>query len=122
MPVAQPLMPESATPVALPGYEILEREQVLAFLAARPHLESVLEEAPRRVERAFGKKLPLRLRIFRDREESGSAELVVEIVSGKVGADAWKEGDRNLRRLHEQWLVAVPREVTRDLLFVTEPA
>lgn len=121
MPVAQPSAPERVATHALTGYSMPDGDEVLTFVAARPHLRLTLEEAPRRVERAFGRNLPLRLKVFHDCEEPASAELVVEIVTGNAGAEGWMEGERNLRRLHEQWLAAVPREITRDILFVTEP-
>ncbi len=81
----------------------------------------ILEAAPDYVEQKFGTKLPLRLRVFRDREEPSCAELVVEIVTGGIGSEAWDAADTRLRRLHEQWLVTLPRDVTRSILFVTEP-
>ena len=119
MSIAQPTKPESALLRTLAGYEIRELDSVVAFLRARPHAESALKDAPANVERAFGLNFPLRLKLFRDREEPGSAELVVEIVTGSSGG--WEEDDRKLQRLHELWLSGLPREVTRDILFVTEP-
>src|SRR5688500_11667272 len=119
MSVAQPIKPGSTLLRALAAYEIPEPDSVIAFLTARPFAESALQDAPANVERAFGQSFPLRLKVFRDREEPGSAELVVEIVTGSSGG--WEEDDRKLQRLHELWLSGLPREITRDILFVTEP-
>jgi hypothetical protein len=122
MAVGQPVAPKPVDPAVPAGYSILDESEVIAFLDARPRLGPILDEAPIRVERTFGRKLPLRLRVFRDRGEPGSAELVMEIVTGEAGANAWIDADLNLRRLYEEWLAGIPREVSHDILFVTEPA
>ena len=88
-----------ATDVALTGYIVPERDAALAFLGEHPHLLAILDSAPDRVERAFGKKLPLRLRVFRDRDEPSCAELVVEIVTGGSGSEAWAAAEASPRRL-----------------------
>ena|SRR5258708_15631255 len=121
MAVAHPVAPKQTAPAALAAYTMPNEEEIVAFLEARPRLVGIVDEAPNRVERVFGKKLPMRLKVFYDREEPGSAELVVEIVTGKSGTEAWIDADLNLLRLHEDWLVGIPRDVISDILFVTEP-
>jgi len=103
------------------GFSVGEIDAVERFLCDHPQVRPVLSAAPDHIKRAFGKRLPLRLRIFRDREAPLSAELVVEIITGPGGSDSWDIADRNLHHLHEQWLAGLPRDATRDILFVTEP-
>jgi hypothetical protein len=103
------------------GYVVHDAIEVNAFLCEHPELRPILVAAPERVARAFGKRMPLRLRIFRDREEPSCGELIVDILTGASGSDAWSAADANLRQLHEQWLAALPRETVRNILFVAEP-
>jgi|SRR5579872_4560545 len=105
----------------LANYHVHAPAEVRSFLFARAELRSVLEFAPRYVRRVFGAAPPLRLSVFRDRDEPSFAQLLVEIVTGRTGEAAWAEADAALRQLHETWLVSLPRQVTRDVLLVTEP-
>lgn len=84
-----------------------------------PDLLPILRGAPRSIEEAFGRRLPMRLRVFHDWEEPTYAELIVEILFG--GSDSWDAAEACLRNLHERWLKALPREATRFILFVAEP-
>jgi hypothetical protein len=110
-----------ATRPELGAYAFWDRGETMRFVERRPALWPVLEEAPRRVASVFGSELPLRLRLFRDRENPESEELVVELITGMADADAWDEAERKLRELYDGWLVKLPRDLTREVLFVVEP-
>ena len=109
---------------ALPAdrYLVPEKHDVLCFLGEHPGLDSLLEAAPGYVERAFGQRLPMRLTVFRDADEPSFSQLLVEVLTGRTGEDAWAAADSALHLLHETWLVSLPRHVTRNILFVAEPS
>ena len=106
----------------LAGYIVPNQGDTLLFLEEHPQLLPILDAAPRRVAQAFGKKLPLRLRLFRDQDDPACVELIVEILTGECGASGWAAGDLKLMRLHTQWLASLPRNITSNVLFVAEPA
>jgi len=103
------------------GYIVQDAVEVWAFLREHPELHPILDSAPDRVATAFGARMPLRLRIFRDRDEPSCGELIVDILTGESGSEAWASADANVRRLHEQWLSNLSRESVRGILFVAEP-
>ena len=111
MPAAQLAPPDLA------AYKVLDPESVSCFLDSHPALRPILAEAPGRIERAFGRRLDVRLKLFRDHEEPSAAEIVVEIVAG----GSWESAEEALGRLHQHWLAGLPRDITRNILFVTEP-
>ena len=105
----------------LGNYLIAEVNDVMRFLREHPELASLLQVAPNHVERVFGRALPIRLKVFRDGNEPSYSQLLFEIVTGRIGEDAWVVADSALHNLHETWLVSLPRELTRNILFVAEP-
>ena len=104
------------------AYQVSAPNDVLNYLRDHAGLCPVLAAAPEHVKRAYGRRLPLRLCVFRDRDDPSYAQLLVEIVTGRAGKAAWAEADAALRQLHEAWLVSLPRSVTRGILFVAEPS
>ena len=104
---------------ALTGYIVPEPGEFRAFLNLHPKLLPILDAASECIKRAFGNTLPLRIRIFRDRDEPACAEMIVEIITGDK--EPWDSADRKLQRLHEAWLSGLARDITSHILFVTEP-
>ena len=47
-------------------------------------------------------------------------QLIAEAIH--TGNHAWDEAERKLQELYEVWLVKLPRDLTREILFVVEPA
>jgi hypothetical protein len=117
--VQAPNAANNAADKVLEGFIVPDRVDVLGLIGRNACLLPILRAAPDHVARAFGTRLPLRLRVFRDREGPECAELLVEILVG--AGTSWDAADRNLLRLHEQWLATVPRAVSAQIQFLTEP-
>src|SRR5947209_439532 len=97
---------------ALRPYEMADAGAIETFLAGRPHLRAILLDAPARIVSSFGGSKRLRLEVFRDRDAPDSPELHVVVVTGAQSEAEWDTAETSVRRLHEDWLKALPRSQT----------
>ena len=80
--------------------------------------EALIEEAH---FTAFRVHQPLRLELYRDRESPDSLELHLVVITGARSEAEWDAAEASVRYLYEDWLKALPRSETRDLLIRAEP-
>lgn len=102
-------------------YELNDTRAIESFLATRPQLLEILIEAPKRIAAAFRRSLPLRLQMYRDFDAPDVCQLHLIIVTGMKTEAEWDAADASIRTLHADWLISLPRSVTRDLFIVAEP-
>ena len=101
-------------------YTISEVKQISQFLEENAHLMSLLLEAPGHIGAIFGSHVPLRLQLCIDPEYAKDRELFVWLRVEPNTETAWSEADNKLRRLHSDWLITLPRQITHDLYFDLE--
>ena len=106
---------------ALSPYEIRDVRSIETFLAARPNLVSLLEEAPARITAAFRIPHRLRLEVFRDFEAPDPPELHIVVVTSMTNEAEWDAADASVRCVYESWLKDLPRAETIDLFIRPEP-
>ena len=101
-------------------YAMEDQEAVRLFLVAHPPTVDLLMELPAQVKRIFGREVPIRLAIYTDHEEPQSRDLYIILHADISTNAALDEAENNLRRLHKEWLVHLPRSTTRNMNFDLE--
>ena len=103
-----------------PLYTSPNREQVRQFLESRPSALTLLQDAPAHVESVFGAGTLLRLEVRSDPEYPQRRELWAFILAGMQTPEKVMEAERNLRRLHDEWLIQLPRALSGSVYFDVE--
>ncbi len=91
-------------------YEVMDAAEVRAYLASRPHLITLLEDAPQQIARFFP-NAPLRLEVHVDPDD-GTETLLIRIRTNMETAEALRRDDELL----ESWYLDLPYAIRRDAL------
>jgi hypothetical protein len=91
-------------------YEVIDPAAVRAYLAARPHLIALLEDAPQQIARFFP-DAPLRLEVQID-PDLGTMLLLLGIGTRALVEEALTQ----MEHLLERWYLDLPYDVQRDVL------
>jgi hypothetical protein len=91
-------------------YEVIDPAAVRAYLASRPHLIALLEDAPSHIARFFP-GAPLQLDIHVDPDD-GTETLLIRIRTNMETAEALRRDDD----LIETWYLDLPYAIRRDAL------
>jgi hypothetical protein len=91
-------------------YEVIDPAAVRAYLASRPHLVALLEEAPAQIARFFP-DAPLSLACQVDPDDN-TETLIIRVRTNLVAAEANQREDELL----DAWILDLPYPVRRDVL------
>ena len=119
-----PLSVTTALPLedtTLPSlYTFKDGEQIRQFLSAHPLALTLLQEAPAHIARLFGQNTRVRLEISLDPEYPQQRELWALIVADMRTPEKIQEAEQNLHRLHDTWLIHLPRALSGPVHFDVE--
>ena len=101
-------------------YMFKDCAQVRQFLEAHPSTLLLLQDAPNYISRLFGLNTPVRLEINCDPEYPQQRELWALIVADMETPGQVEAAEQNLRRLHDEWLILLPRSLSGNVHFDVE--
>ena len=104
-----------------PLYTFSNREQVYQYVTANPLAQTLLADAPARIAALFGADTPVRLEVRCD-PEYPTPELWALILTDMQTPEKALNAEQNLRRLHEAWLIRLPRALSGSVCFDVEYA
>ena len=106
---------------ALPSiYTFKDREQVRQFLEANPPALFLLQEAPVHLFSVFGAGTVVLLEVVSDPEFPQPRSLWALIRTDMGTPQKVEEAEQRLRRLHEEWLIHLPRAHSGSVHFDVE--
>ena len=106
---------------ALPAiYTFKDQEQVRQFLEANPLAPTLLQEASVPLSRVFGAETPIRLEVVSEPEFPQQRQLCALIMADMGTPEKAEEAEQRLRRLHEEWLIHLPRAHSGNVHFDVE--
>ena len=101
-------------------YTFKEREQIRQFLESNPLALTLLQEAPVRLTSLFGEGTSVCLEVVSDPEFPQSQNLWAFILADIGTSAKMEEAEQKVRRLHEEWLIHLPRPLSGSVHFDIE--
>ena len=101
-------------------YTFKDCEYIEQFLTAHPLALTLLQEAPLHIKRLFGANTLVQLEINFDPEYPQQRELWALIAADMGTPEKVQEAEQNLRRLHDEWLIHLPRALSGAVHFDME--
>lgn len=124
--IIQPQLEAPVAPVDMDAlaslYHIDDSEGIHRYLLAHPLAAPLLLAAPTHIAHIFGPHTPVRLLIEQDPEWLGRQYLWVDIMVLMPTEADEIAADNLLHRLHDDWLIHLPRIETMDVHFSVEAA
>ncbi len=103
-----------------PLYTFAEREKVQQYIASNLPTRELLADAPAHIAALFGPDTSVRLEIRCDPEYPQPPELWALILADMSTPEKTLEAEQNLRRLHDAWLIHLPRALSGSVHFDVE--
>lgn len=101
-------------------YTFDNQEKIEQYAASNPLALTLLEDALAHIAVVFGPDASVHLKLHCDPEYPQTPELWAFILADMETPEKAAEAEQNLRRLHDAWLIRLPRSLSGSVHFDVE--